>query len=308
MKKAKIADSKRVSRNKQTDPRKLSRQAKEALRERAVKMVRNKRTSIAETARLLGVSKVSIHAWLNLYDEGGVAALKVKIAPGRERKLTKNQEHRLFQIIRKKTPEAFGFTSMLWTREIVAKVIKKLFGVSFALQTISRVLARLSITFQKPIRRAYQCDPKAVKKWQEETLPEIEAKASAARASIFYCDESAVRADHLSGKTWAPRGNTPVVKTTGTRCSINVVSAISKRGDLRFALFDGKMTGEMFCAFLRRLMKGRRRPVYLILDNSRVHKSKLVNEYVASHMGKLKIFFSQVIRLISTRTSVFGQI
>ena len=271
-------------------------------------MVRKQGIQVVEASRLLGVSKVSIHAWLNLFDKGGPAALKVRTSPGRERKLTQNQEHRLFQTIRKKTPESFGFTSMLWTREIVGKVVKKLFGVSFALQTISRILARLSITFQKPIRRAYQCDPKAIKKWQYETLPEIEAQASAARASLFYGDERTVRADQLSGKTWAPCGNTPVVKTTGTQCSINVVSAISKRRDLRFALFEGKMTGERFCSFLGRLMKGRHRPVYLILDNSRVHKSKAVSEYVASYKGKIKIFFSQVIRHISTRTCVFGQI
>lgn len=307
MSKTRRPAAKRIPRKKPTDLRKLSREAKDVLRERAVKMVRIEGVRVIETARLLGVSKVSIHAWLNAYDEGGFAALKVKMAPGRERKLTQKQEHRLFQVMRKKTPEQFGFDSMLWTRAIVAKVIKKLFSVTFALQSISRVLARLSITFQKPIRRAYQCDPKAVKKWQEEALPEIESQASAARASLYYGDESTVRADHLSGKTWAPRGQTPVVETTGTRCSINVVSAISKRGDLRFALFEGKMTGERFCDFLDRLMKGRQRPVYLILDNSRVHKSRAVREHVASYKGKLKIFFSQVIRHISTRTSVFGQ-
>jgi transposase len=299
----KVKEAKR----KRTDPRKLTREAKEALRERAVLMVRDEGVSVVTTARLLGVSKVSIHAWLNSYDAGGIAALKVKSAPGRARMLTSKQEHRLFQILRKKTPLAFGFKSMLWTRELVAKVIKKLFGVSFVLQTISRVLARLSITFQKPIRRAYQCDPVAVKKWQEETLPEIEALASDARASLYYGDECSVRSDHLSGKTWAPKGETPVVVTTGTRCSVNVISAMSKRGDLRFALFDGKMTGDLFCKFLDRLMKGRRRPVYLILDNSRIHTCRVVREHVASYNGKLKIFFSRVIRLISTRTSVFGQ-
>jgi transposase len=299
--------TKRVPRQKKIDARKLSAEAKETLRLRAVKMVRQEVVSVVDAAQLLGVDPSSIHGWLNLYDAGGLDGLKVKKAPGRERKMTLNQEQRIFQVMRKKTPEHFGFSSMLWTRELIAKVISKLFKVTLSLPSVSRLLQRLSITFQKPIRRAYQCDPKAVKKWREETLPEIEAQASDARASLFYGDESTVRADHLSGKTWAPSGKTPVVLTTGSRCTVNVVSAVSKRGDLHFTLFDGKMTGERFCGFLDRLMRGRRRPVYLILDNSRVHHSKAVAEHVASFKGKLKIFFSQVIRHISTRTSVFGQ-
>jgi transposase len=266
--------TKRVPRQKKIDARKLSAEAKETLRLRAVKMVRQEVVSVVDAAQLLGVDPSSIHGWLNLYDAGGLDGLKVKKAPGRERKMTLNQEQRIFQVMRKKTPEHFGFSSMLWTRELIAKVISKLFKVTLSLPSVSRLLQRLSITFQKPIRRAYQCDPKAVKKWREETLPEIEAQASDARASLFYGDESTVRADHLSGKTWAP---------------------------------SGKMTGEQFCGFLDRLMRGRRRPVYLILDNSRVHHSKAVAEHVASFKGKLKIFFSQVIRHISTRTSVFGQ-
>lgn len=307
MRKSPAAAHKRVPHKKKIDARKLSRDAKEALRSSAVRMVRLQGVSVLETARLLGIDPSSVHIWLNLYDEGGDAALVVKKAPGKKRSLTPNQEHRVFQILRKKTPEHFGFTSMLWTRELVAKVIKKQFSVNLSMPSISRLLKRLSITFQKPIRRAYQCDPKAVRKWQEETLPEIEAAASAARSSLFYADESSVRADHLSGKTWSPSGQTPVVLTTGERCTVNVVSAISKRGDLRFSLFDGKMTADVFCQFLDRLMKGRRRPVYLILDNSRVHKARKVIEHVESYEGKLKIFFSQVIRHISTRTNLFGQ-
>ena len=308
MRKSTSPVTKRIPRKNKADARKLSAEAKEALRLRAVRMVRREEVSVVDTAQLLGIDPSSIHSWLNLYDAGGLAGLKVKKAPGRERKMTESQEHRIFQVMRKKTPEHFGFASMLWTRELVAKVIRKLFKVTLSLPSVTRLLQRLSITFQKPIRRAYQCDPNAVKEWREVTLPKIEAMASSARASLFYGDESTVRADHLSGKTWAPSGVTPVVLTTGSRCTVNVVSAVSKRGDLRFTLFDGKMTGDKFCTFLDRLMKGRRRPVYLILDNSRVHHSKTVAEHVASFKGKLKIFFSQVIRHISTRTSVFGQI
>jgi transposase len=149
----------------------------------------------------------------------------------------------------------------------------------------------MGFSFQKPIRKAYQQDPEAVKKWLEEDYPEIRKEASASRASIYFADEAGIRSDHQAGQTWGKRGHTPVIRTTGARHRINAISAISRQGALRYMVFSGNLDANKFVEFLKRVMHKRRRPVTLILDGSSVHKSKSVKTYVDSLKGKLKLYF-----------------
>jgi transposase len=153
------------------------------------------------------------------------------------------------------------------------------------------MLGKMGIRFQKPLRRAYEQDPKAVEKWLKEDFPAIDESARTLRSSLLFADEASVRSDHQSGKTWGNRGKTPVVRTPGARHSVNVISSVSRRGHLRFMLFEGRLDGDGFVTLLRRLMKGRRRPVDLILDNSSVHKNRVVQDYVNSLKGKLRLHF-----------------
>jgi transposase len=110
-------------------------------------------------------------------------------------------------------------------------------------------------------------------------------------AEIFFEDESGVRSDFHSGRTWAPKGKTPVVRVTGQRFSLNMISAISPKGSLRFMVVRGGLGARVFIEFLKRLMQRQRRAVFLIVDGHPSHRSKIARSYVDSFGGELKLFF-----------------
>lgn len=143
----------------------------------------------------------------------------------------------------------------------------------------------------KALHLAAQQDSKLVLNWMAKNLPTIKAMAKREKASLFFADESTVRSDYHTGTTWALKGKTPVVSKTRSRFKLNMISAISTRGEMRFMAFEGNMNGDRFIKFLRRLIHNVSNPVYLVLDNHSVHHSKKVRQFVESSQGKLKLFF-----------------
>ena len=108
---------------------------------------------------------------------------------------------------------------------------------------------------------------------------------------MFFADEAGIRSDYHTGTTWAPAGQTPVVTATGRRFSLNMLSAVSPRGEFRFMLHDGTVTAPIFKTFLQRLMVGVTNPVFVVVDGHHVHKSALVRQYIKSQAGMLQLFF-----------------
>ncbi len=161
-------------------------------------------------------------------------------------------------------------------------------GVELCLTSVGKLLARLNITPQKPLRRAYERDPQAVALWLAETYPQLKRRARQAGGMIFFLDEAGFQSDPPLGRTYGLKGSTPVVKTTGQRQSINVISAVNARGAFWAATYDGKLNGEAFVLFLKNFMKGRRGRVFLVLDGHPAHKAKVVQSYVASLGGRLE--------------------
>jgi transposase len=159
----------------------------------------------------------------------GARVLRSTKATGRPRKLTKQQETRVLRWIHGKNPMQYGFDFALWTRALVRDLIKREFDVSLNLASIGALLARLGLTPQKPLERAYQRDPAAIERWQRETFPAIAKQASRDDADIFFWAESGFRADSVHGKTWAQRGETPVVERPGQRQSVSAASAVNSR-------------------------------------------------------------------------------
>jgi hypothetical protein len=147
------------------------------------------------------------------------------------------------------------------------------------------------LTCQKPLWRAYQQDGSRVEQWLKSEYPRIRTLAKREKAEIYFEDESGVRSDFHSGSTWAARGQTPIVRVTGQRFSLNMISAISPRGALRFMVVKGGVGAQVFIQFLKRLMHDQRRPVFLIVDGHPAHRSKLVKAYIESLAGKLRLFF-----------------
>jgi transposase len=180
---------------------------------------------------------------------------------------------------------------MLWSRAIVRELIQREFEVSLSLASVGALLARLGLTPQKPLQRAYQRDPEAIERWKRETYPGIAREAKETRADLYFWDESGFRADAVQGKTWGVKGQTPVVEVPGQRQSISAASAVSAQGAFWFSTYTGGLTGEAFVEFLKKLMRQRKKPLHLVLDGLPAHKTAAVKDYVSSTNGKLTLHF-----------------
>lgn len=242
-------------------------------------------------AQVMGVSRASVFAWWRTYREQGAEALRTKETPGPEPSLSGAQLAELRQIIIGKNPQQLDFGPALWTRGIVRELIQRKFGVVLSEVSVGRVLHKLGLSPQRPLYRAYEQDPEKVAAWKEKTFPEIQARAKKEGAVIFFADESSVRTDYHAGTTWAPVGRTPVVPGTGKRRSISMVSAVSPRGELHFDIQGQGITAEDFLIFCKKLISDAGRPVFLILDNSQVHRAKILKDYTAQSKGMLTLFF-----------------
>ena len=173
---------------------------------------------------------------------------------------------------------------------MVKDLILDQFAISLSEVSVGRLLHELGLTPQRPLRRAYQQNPERVAHWLQHEYPAIQKEAKAVGATIYFGDEAGVRSDYHSGTTWAPKGQTPVIRTTGARHSLNLVSAISAKGSMRFMTVSGKMTADRFIEFLERLLKNQSTPVFLIVDGHPVHRSARVRKFVESTEGRLKLF------------------
>jgi transposase len=230
---------------------------------------------------------------VNLYGEGGWEALRAK-RRGRPKggKLKGWQAAAIKNLIRDRCPDQLKMPFALWTREAVGQLIERKFGVKLSVWTVGRYLRRWGFTPQKPLRRAYEQNPKEVKAWLEEEYPRIKKRAREEGAEIYWGDETGIRSDHQAGRSWAPKGETPVIERPGRRYRFNMISAISNRGKLKFMIFRERFTVEIFLEFLRRLVRSNgNRKVYLIVDNHRVHHAKRVKEWVERRKGRIELFY-----------------
>ncbi len=247
----------------------------------------------SEVIASFGFNRTTIYKWITaaLRPGVGIKALRSTPATGRPRSLTPAQEKRVFRWVNGRDPRQYGLDFGLWTRAVVAELIEKKFGIGLGLTAVGELLAKLGLTPQKPLQRAYQRDPQAIEKWQRETYPSIAREAKAQGAEVFFWDESGFRADTVHGKTWGVRGQTPVVHRPGQRQSISAASAVNAKGGFWFCIYPGGLNAELFIELLKKMMHNRKKPVHLVLDSLPAHKKANVREYVASTKGRLTLHF-----------------
>jgi len=273
------------------DARKLDHATLEALRIRAVGMVQ-KGESPEVVGKALGLNRTTVYEWLAMYRRGGWDALKAKPVPGRKPKLSGKQMKWVFDTVTQKNPMQLKFEYALWTREMVAEVIKEKYGIKLAANSVGRLLAQLGITSQKPLHQAIERDEALVQKWLKTEYPKIKKMALAEGADIYFGDAAHMRSDHHAGCTWGKKGETPIVRATGARHGISLISAITSKGHMRFMIKEkGGVNADVFIDFLKRLLVGATRPIYLIVDRGPAHRSKKTKEFVETLGGKLKLYF-----------------
>jgi transposase len=272
------------------DGRKLDHKTLEQLRLRAVRQV-EQGAHPEEVAAALGMTRAAVYGWLAKYREGGLEALRAKPVPGRPPTLSGAQLARLYGLVVGNDPRQLRFTFALWTRAMIRELIRREFDVRLSEVSVGRLLRKLGLSPQRPLYRAYQQNPEAVARWKAETYPAIRAEAAQLGATIYFADEAGVRSDYHAGTTWAPVGHTPVVATTGDRFGVNLISAVTAKGKLRFAAYEGSLNSLVFIDFCRRLLHDTSGPVFLVLDGHPVHRSNAVKAFAASTGGRLRLLF-----------------
>ena len=275
--------------SKKLDGRKLTHEQSEYIRIQAVKAVRKNNKSPEDVIKTFGLHRANIYKWLAKYDAGGFSALKSNKAQGPAPKLTEKQREKLGALLLK-NPLQLKFEYALWTVEMAGQLIADKFDVLYSKVQVGRLLKKLGLSRQRPIERAYQQDPVKVQEWLNKTFPAIKKEAKKQKRDIYFADEAGFHATAQYGTTWAPVGETPIIKTNGQRQKVNCISAINNKGKMRFMIFEERFTGLVFINFLKRLMHKQSNAITLIVDGHRTHFTKEVKSYLESLKGKLKIY------------------
>jgi transposase len=276
-----------------TDMRSLSREARHERRVQVIRLRKAVRT-YDEIAAQTGLSRTGVFDICKRHEAAGAKALQD--APGGRklgegRRLDAAQEAAVRKLITDKTPDQLKMPYALWTRAAVGQLIEQRFGIRLPVRTMGLYLARWGFTPQKPMKKAYEQSPAAVKKWLEEEYPAIAAAARVEGAEVHWGDETGLRSDDVRGRSYAPKGETPVIQVNNKRHGLSVISTVTNKGQMRWKAFDGALNSDILIDFLRRLIKDAGRKVYLILDNLRVHHSKPVKAWLAEHKHEIEVFY-----------------
>jgi hypothetical protein len=172
-------------------------------------------------------------------------------------------------------------------RELVARRC----GVELAVRTTGKYLARWGFTAQKPVRRAWEQDPAAVRRWLRRDYPAIVARSRRAKGAIFWGDETGLRSDDVRGRSYAPRGRTPLVRVCRKRAGLGLISAVTNKGELRWMVVDGAVNAPALIRFLQRLIREDRRKIFLILDRLRAHRARMTQDWLAEHRPEIEVHY-----------------
>lgn len=273
------------------DLRKQSQKEQDEIRKRAVAAV-NSGKSQTEVAQIFDVSRASVCKWVNQAKRKGTRFLTSKPRGGmKERFITRRAENRIVGLVRDKHPEQLKLPFVLWTREGIQALIQKETGVKLAIRTVGDYLKRWEFTPQKPLKRAYEQDPVLTKQWVETVYPGIREKAKQEKGVLYWEDEMGLRSTHTAGRSYSPKGQTPVMNLSGKRFGVNMISAITNTGKLAFSLYEGKFTSSLFLEFLKRLIKhANGNKVFLIVDGHPVHRSKVVKAWLEENKLDIEMF------------------
>ena len=273
-----------------TDARKLDMATQTHLRRAAVQAVRGG-MSQTRAAEVFGVSLRAVSKWMGLDRAGGLRALKPKRRGRRagEGRLNRAQSVRIRQMIIDSLPDQLKLPFYLWTRAAVVTLIEREYEISVSLTTVGRYLNSWGMSPQKPVRRAYERNDAAIARWLRTDYPAIARDAKREKAVIYWGDEMGLRSDHVAGTSYAPLGQTPIIRATGQRFGCNMISAITNRGHLAFMVFHGRFDARVFIRFMQRLLKQATGMLYLIIDGHPVHRSVVAREFVNAHEARLRL-------------------
>lgn len=247
-----------------------------------------------EVAEAIGVNRRFVGEWVKAYETSGEAALaggQRGRRPGEQKALNPSQEAMIRRLVVGRCPDQLKLPFALWTREAVGQLIAQRTGIKLSLTAIGTYLAAWGLTPQKPIRRAAERDEAAIKRWLTREYPTIVKRAKKEKAEIHWAAETGVSNQANYGRSFAPEGETPVIPRPAKRFTQSMISSVTNQGKLRFMIYDGALNAAIFLIFLRRLIKDTDRKLFVIVDNPRVHRAKVVTAWVAENADRIALFY-----------------
>ena len=276
-----------------TDAKHLSPKEQYQLRCAVIRMTKQGYKN-AEIAAALDVSIRMICQTKKDFKEKGIEGIALKKRgrrTGDKRILTSEQEVEIRNIIIDKTPEQLRFKCCLWNRKAIRDLIKRMYKIELPLSTLGYYLARWGFSVQRPIKRARKQDSEKVSQWLNGEYSAIVDKAKKEDAEIYWGDETALQNTANYVKGYAPIGQTPVVEVESVKMKLNLLSAVSNQGKLRFTILKKSINADSLIDFMRKLIKDSGRKIFLILDNLKVHHANKVKAWVEKHKNEIELFF-----------------
>ena len=262
-------------------------------RRRQVVGLRESGLTYEAIAAQTGLTRTGVFNICRRFAERGVAGLRSGPRgpePGTGRLLDTRQEATVRELVCRHPPDELGLPFALWSRAAVRALVERRCGVWLAVRTMGKYLARWGLTAQKPLRRAHEQSPAAVRRWLRRDYPAIVARAKRERGVIYWGDETGLRGDDVRGRSYAPRGRTPVVRPSHKRASVGLVSAVTNKGELRWMVLDGAIKAPVLLRFLARLVRDAHQKVFLILDRLPVHRSAKLRAWLAGREAEIEVF------------------
>ena len=272
-------------------------QTLEQLHERRKQVVRlhKKAIKIMQIVAMTGLSYPTVRSTIDLFEAGGWSAIRPALrgrSRGDGRTLSQAQEGTVQSLIIDKRPEQLKMDFCLWSRAAVGQLINQEFGIKLQVRSIGKYLTRWGFTPQKPIKRAYEQSPQAVQAWLEGQYPAIEQRARREGGEIHWGDETALVNTDVRARSYAPAGKTPVTLAVGgARQKLSMIATVTNQGKARWMIIDEAFDSEKLIEFLQALIKDAGKKVFLILDNLRVHHSKVVKSWVAARIEQIELFY-----------------
>lgn len=275
------------------DARTLNQEAQYQIRRQVVKL-RKRGMKYKEIGEIVGITPTHACRIFKRYESKGSEAIIKRQRgrrPGEQLTLKEEQAAAIQKMIIDKTPDQIKMPFALWTRQAVQQLIKREYGIAMPIRTVGEYLKRWGFTAQRPVKRAYEQNPKAVNTWLEEEYPGIAQQVKEEAGEIHWCDETGVRNDENSARGYAPKGKTPVMRLNANRKSISMISSITNQGKVRFMVYNDAMNADLFIRFMGRLIKDAGRKVFFIVDNLRTHHCKPVREWLEAHREEIEVFY-----------------
>lgn len=273
------------------DARRISDKEKSLLRKQVISL-RKKGYQNQHIAEVTGLAEATCSKWWTRYEKEGQSFLSVPKRgrkQGEKRNLSPEQENAIRKQIIDKCPDQLKLPFALWDRSAVGMLIEQQYGIKMPVRTIGLYLARWGFTLQRPTKKAYEQRPAEVEQWHNEEYPAFSQKAKDENGEIFWCDETGISTNGNLARGYAPVGQTPELRLNARKEHLNMISAVTNRGKIRWMIYDKAMNSDLLIEFMKRLIRSTSKKVFLIMDNLRVHHSQPVKDWLSKNSKNIEV-------------------